>query len=84
MDQDRLVKYLNWARNRAWDIPSALMVICSTPPPQDGLDPYLGFPMHRSSYWPEADPFWKVLDDHFRQVHSLDLSDPRIDWNFDT
>lgn len=84
--QDEAVDFINSSRDSSWDIPSALIFICdhhivnpgsSSSWPDD-------FPMHRSSLWPENDRIWDLIDQHFKDIHFLDLSDPRINWDFDT
>lgn len=81
-----LEDFLDFARGQAWDIPSALLCLCE----HDFLDgkKYPGFaefPMHREpqSYWNNLNP-WPEIDQHFKEVHDLDLTSDIINWNFDT
>jgi len=80
-DQDNLVLYMELARLLSWDIPSTM--------PCDHFDREI--PMHRdtSRYYRGAKADlqfidWPVIDDHFSKEHGLDLSDKRINWDFDT
>jgi hypothetical protein len=89
-NQEDFIRYMDLCRNYSWDIPSAL--------PCDHLDD-IGiddFPMHHRNW---ADPqqypnlasyvladnhAWDIIDLHFKDIHGLDLTDPAINWNFDT
>lgn len=92
--QNDFVYYLDLCRSHAWDIPSAMP--CDH---LDDLQ-IDDFPMHHyteadlpeySRDWPSLLPhvegaieIWKRLNDHFKLIHGLDLTDDRINWNFDT
>lgn len=83
-DQDNFVLFLDLARRNAWDLPSALGcdhdIFDRTEFPNFDITP-----MHREpqSYWDGLNP-WPIIDRHFAEVHSLDLTDKRINWSFDT
>ena len=89
LTQDELIEWLTGTANHSWDIPSALGMICS----HLDID---AFPMHHrdwadpkeypslASYVMADNAQWDILDHHFAQEHSLDLTDERINWSFDT
>lgn len=78
--QDDFVLYLDLTRRLSWDIPSA--IFCAH------LDREV--PMHHRTEpgeYPATNPLfysWQELEAHFKEVHGLDLTDPRINWSFDT
>lgn len=95
--QDQMIKFLDLTRNMSWDIPSALMALCSH------LDEDEYYFMHRltaeerkkydekypqpaPSGWagPAGPDRWAPADKHFTEVHGWDMSDKRINWSFDT
>lgn len=93
LTQDQMVKFLEHTRMNSWDIPSALMSICSH------LEEDEYFWMHRPIYkWvgPHSDvknfivddeathKAWDPADAHFKEVHGWDMTDKRINWSFDT
>lgn len=76
-DQENFILYLDIARRISWDIPSALGC--------DHIDKEL--PMHRhTDDYPSMLLFaeWNFIDDHYKDIHGLDLKDSRINWSFDT
>lgn len=90
--QDEAVQLLEAARNASWDIPSILGTICQ----HQTLTIYNDFPMHHRNWadpndypnlrdYVEADNgAWDLIDQHFKEVHHIDLTDERINWSFDT
>lgn len=80
LTQDQMVKFLDLTRNMSWDIPSALMALCSH------LDADEYYYMHRPAmeYSGGFQGNWEPADKHFKEVHGWDMDDPRIDWSFDT
>lgn len=79
LTQDQFVRLFEIYRNDSWDIPSALMAICS------GLTIAI---LHRDTKdYPRPNSLiadWDIVDLHFKIVHRLDLTDHRINWSFDT
>lgn len=86
LTQDQFIHFMDLALNDSWDIPSALGTIChhTVFDPKD-FPNFDIFPMHREpqSYWDDLNP-WPLIDLHFKDIHGLDLADPRINWHFDT
>lgn len=78
-NQGNFEAFMDWARSNSWDIPSALLSVCS-----HDIDETNGgdFFMHRSALWGDND--WTDIDRHFKEVHGLDLTSDRINWSFDT
>lgn len=91
--QDEAVELLNNGRDNSWDIPSTLPLLCNHSLMIDYTDPrFQGRqfdllqdpPMHRSDLWPDNNNNWAIIDHHFKEEHHIDLTDHRINWNFDT
>jgi hypothetical protein len=96
-NQEDFLLYLDTARNLAWDIPSAFP--CDHLQDL-GLEFGDEAPMHHyveadldefKKKWPSLVPgvkaaikFWEAANIHFKEVHGLDLTDDRINWQFDT
>jgi hypothetical protein len=88
ISQDTAVAFLDIALNSSWDIPSALSAICQhniSGFDQTAFPGFGEFPMHREPqpYWNGLNP-WPIIDQHFKEVHHIDLDDERINWGFDT
>lgn len=78
--QDDLTLWLELVRKLAWDIPSALSSLCSHEL-WPGFD--WGYFMHKGdSQFDDGD--WGRIENHFQSAHNWDLSDPHINWSFDT
>ena len=78
--------FMDLTKNLSWDIPSALMAICAHEVIMgEEWSEFGEFPMHREPqpYWDGQNP-WPIIDRHFEEVHHLDLTDPQINWSFDT
>ena len=76
LNQDQMIRFLALAQKMSWDIPSALMTLCSH------LDDEHYF-MHRPPMFGPEDG-WDHADKHFEEVHGWNMNDERIDWSFDT
>lgn len=93
LTQDQMITFLELTRNMSWDIPSALMQLCSH---LDGEEYFMhrvsdkekadmGYPRADSAYQgPASVSEWSVVDNHFKEVHGWDMNDKRINWEFDT
>lgn len=74
-DQDLFNQYLETTRTSSWDIASALSHNDFDTDIMYNPNGHLGHP-------PDKEDLEAI--DHFREIHGLDLSDPRINWSFDT
>lgn len=98
LNQNQFVRYMDLVREMSWDIPSALMAVCSHGSDDSDEVPFF---MHRPAWrihaeggrgpdglfpieYEQDNNFWEVTDQHFGEVHGLDLKDSRINWKFDT
>lgn len=77
--QEDIELFLQLTQDAAWDIPSALGSVCQHDLPETNRGDFF---MHRDDLRPEND--WAPIDKHFMEVHGLDLTSDRINWNFDT
>lgn len=80
--QDEMILYLEITKEDAWDISSALSHPCPTHPN--------GFFSTDIMYNPNGDEYRttdeedRIVIDHFRDIHAIDLTDPKINWSFST
>mgnify|MGYP003577598856 CR=1 FL=1 len=85
LNQDQMLRFMNWSREAAWDIPSALMSLCMHPEMDEHFYMHRGTGEEHEKYttWASLKE-WEVADKHFKEEHGLDLKDTRINWSFDT
>jgi hypothetical protein len=81
-DQEDMETFLRLTKESSWDIPSALGSLCDHV--EDPATNYGDFYMHINPANWDDDEELEALAIHFKDVHSLDLTVPDINWSFDT